>query len=61
MVVFWTGNRCQLAGMYESDCPCGRVITLAMGDDFPACAECLEVVSWELIAPTTAHPKRVRG
>jgi len=50
MPTYWTGNDCQIPGTYESDCECARVIALHKGQDFPPCAECSQVVSWELLA-----------
>lgn len=51
-VTFWSGNVCQIPGMYESDCPCARVITVNTGDDFPDCADCSQMVAWELLGRT---------
>ena len=57
---FWSGNLCQVAGAYESDCPCAQVIPLHEGEDFPTCAECLQMVSWELLARASADRTRLR-
>ncbi len=56
MTTFWTGNICAVPGTYESDCECGHVIVVRSGEDFPACAECLRMVSWELLAGADPEP-----
>jgi hypothetical protein len=58
MATCWTGNSCQAPGFYESDCSCARVIRLGAGEDFPPCAECLQMVTWELLAPATNESRQ---
>jgi hypothetical protein len=60
MVTYWTGNDCQIPGTYESDCECARVIALRTGEEFPPCAECSQVVSWELLAAADEESRRLR-
>ncbi len=60
MITFWTGNICQIPGTYESDCECARVITLRVGEEFPPCAECAQLITWELLARTDDESRTVR-
>ncbi len=60
MITYWTGNFCALPGMYESDCDCAHVIELRRGEEFPPCAECSELVSWQLLARPAEESEAAR-
>lgn len=44
-----TGAICGEAGVYESDCPCKKRITLHVRQIFPGCDTCRTSVKWTLI------------
>ena len=47
-----TGERNQIAGIYESTCKDRERITMPHGHVFPDCPKCGHAVNWQLVVAT---------
>jgi hypothetical protein len=47
-----TGDKNQVAGIYQSTCKDRERITMPLGHEFPPCPRCGGNVGWQLAVPT---------
>jgi hypothetical protein len=48
-----TGKKCEISGIYQSDCTNKPQIALSKSETFPPYSHCRRAVNWSLIRATT--------